>query len=208
MTEEQLAMFNNLTKLQQNVALEKIANPLISNVEAYKRGGGTAKKNANAIAASASEVLNNPNVVTFVKSFNAERVQSTVMDRDEMIERLTKMARTEITDVVKIVNSDDQLMNMETGEVVEGQSFWSLRSPEEMQNGGVSAISELTATSQGLKIKLHDQRAAMKQLAELQGFDAPRKTELTGANGGPIQTVSISDEEFAKQLAELGLNDD
>lgn len=207
MTEEQLTMFNKLTKLQRECSLVRIANPTLNNIEVYRKAGGKAKDDETA-RTCAAEILANPRVTEFIASFNVERVKSVVMGRDEMIERLSKMARTEITDVVKIVSPDDQLMNVETGEIIEGQSFWSLRSPEEMQNGGVSAISELTATSQGLKIKLHDQRAAMKQLAELQGFDAPRKTELTGANGGPIQTVAISDEELLTKLAELGLNDD
>lgn len=179
MTEEQLAMFNKLTRLQQNVALEKIANPLISNVEAYKRGGGKANASDNAIAVSAGEILRNPQVVAFVESFNVKKINDKIMDRDEMLERLTIMARTEVSDVVHIVTEDRQLMDMETGELIKGQTFWSLKSPEQMTNGGMKAISELTATNNGLKIKMHNQRDAMKQLADLQGFDAAKEINVT-----------------------------
>jgi phage terminase small subunit len=48
-----------------------------------------------------------------------------------------------------------------------------------MTNGGMKAISELTATNNGLKIKMHNQRGAMKQLAELQGFDAAKEVNVT-----------------------------
>jgi phage terminase small subunit len=148
-------------------------------VEAYKRGGGKANKNENSTNASASDILNNSNVVAFVESFNVKKISDKIMDRDEMLERLTIMARTEVSDVVHIVTEDRQLMDMETGEMINGQTFWSLKSPEQMTNGGMKAISELTATNNGLKIKMHNQRGAMKQLAELQGFDAAKEVNVT-----------------------------
>ena len=126
----------------------------------------------------ATRLLKNAKVQQLMQTFKVERTQSTIMSRDEMLERLTAMARTEVEDVVDIVTEDRQLMDMETGELLEGQTFWALKPPERMTNGGMKAISELTATNQGLKIKLHDQRAAMKQLAELQGFDAAKQVEV------------------------------
>ena len=36
-----------------------------------------------------------------------------------------------------------------------------------------------------------DQHAAIKQLVSMQGWDAPKKTELTGAEGGAIKITQI-----------------
>jgi phage terminase small subunit len=36
----------------------------------------------------------------------------------------------------------------------------------------MSAISELTTGKDGIKLKMHDPKAAIKQLAEMQGWDA------------------------------------
>ena len=52
--------------------------------------------------------------------------------------------------------------------------------------------------------KLHDQQGAIKQLTDLQGWSAPKKTELTGAGGEALQLNSnISAPEIASALAGL-----
>ena len=67
----------------------------------------------------------------------------------------------------------------------------------------MAAISELTAGKDGLKIKLHDPKAAIKQLAEMRGWEAPKKTELTGPNGGAIQTVNMTPDEAAEAYRKM-----
>lgn len=178
LTDEQLSMFDGLTKLQKGVALVKLNQPLMTDYETYVKGGGRAKTKES-IEACASELLSNPKMARFLTSFNAERLAPAVMSRDEMLERLTTMARTNINDIVNIINSDEEYMNCESGDVVAGQTAWSLKPLNEMTNGGIDAISELTAGKEGYKFKLHDQRAAMKQLAELMGYDAAVKQEVT-----------------------------
>ncbi len=201
MTAEQLDMFNKLTKLQRECALVRIANPSLSSVECYKRGGGKAKTQRS-LESSASEIVSNPDVVAFVNSFNVERAHDAIMGRDEMMKRLSSMARTQITDVVKVVNEDVELMDTTTGETYQGQTFWQLRSVDDMPDGALNAVSELSSGKDGLKVKLHDQRAAMKQLAELQGFNAPTKTELSGT----VQTVQLTKEQF--ESLNQGLDDE
>ena len=49
MTNEQLQMYNDLTTLQQNVAICRINMPLSSDAEVYKLGGGTAVRGAGYI---------------------------------------------------------------------------------------------------------------------------------------------------------------
>lgn len=50
-----------------------------------------------------------------------------------------------------------------------------------------AAVSEVSLTQTGAKIKMHDKRAALMDLAKLMGFIV-EKQEHTGPDGGPIQT--------------------
>lgn len=175
LTDEQLSMFQGLTKLKRGVALNTLAG--MSPSDAHRDAGGTCKDESRRTSL-ASEILLNPVVSRFIASFNVQRIAPAVMSRAEMLERLSIMARTNINDIVDIRHTGDELMNLETGEMVKGQTSWSLKDCNDMTNGGIAAISELTAGKEGYKFKLHDQRAAMKQLAELMGYDAPVKAEV------------------------------
>lgn len=174
LSEDQLTMYNNLTKLQKSVTLGTLAG--MKPADAHRNGGGNCRNEDNRHRL-ASEILTKPDVKAFIDSFAVTVVSNAIMGRQEMLERLTIMARTQITDVVNICNNP--VIDQESGELV-SMSAWSVKDPAEMTNGGMIAISEITSGKDGLKLKLHDQRAAMKQLAELQGFDAASKIELSG----------------------------
>ncbi len=64
-------------------------------------------------------------------------------------------------------------------------------------------VAELSTGKDGLKIKLHDPKAAIKQLAGMCGWEAPKKAELTGANGGPIQTSNLTPDEAAEAYRKM-----
>lgn len=174
LNEEQIALFNGLTRLQQNVALNSLSG--MGKAEAYVRAGGTAK-NDNSIAASVSEILNNPKVKKFMDSVQHLRVSAVIMSREEMLERLSMMARTQVNDVLNIHNRP--VVDLENGmEVYQGA--WALKDVDEMKNGGLCAISEVSLTKNGLTVKLHDQKAAMKQIADILGYNKPQQVEVTG----------------------------
>jgi len=178
LTEEQVEMFEGLTTLRRNVALKKLTG--LSDVEAYRQGGGKAKS-LTSQTSSAADILTNPDVRAFIDSFNGYLVSKSIMGRQEMLQRLTAMARTDMTDLVDIKNRvvvEDPEMG-----VIE-QSFWALKDVDEMDADSRAAISELTATRGELKIKIHDQKAAMKQIAEIEGFNAPIEHDVIVAPKG------------------------
>lgn len=199
LTDDQLEAFSVLTKLQRAVALKSLEG--LCDAEAYRQGGGKAK-NANSLSTSASEILNNPNVRQFIDYFNGNLIASSIMTRVEMLERLTGMARTNITDVVKIHNK--VMTEGPDGEEIE-QSFWALKDTEEMTDGGVSSISELTASKDGLKIKLHDQKVAMKQIAEIEGFNATARLDHTSKDGSMSPNPTLTQEQAMELLKKNGM---
>ena len=176
LSDEQVSAFHALTRLQQGVALGVLEG--LSQREAYRRAGGKAKSDRTADAC-VSEILTNPNVDSFVKMFRSEQVKqlaSSIMSREEMLERLTAMARTNIDDVISLHN--EPVFDHEGEEV--GRGAWQFKDPDQMTGAGTAIISELTAGKDGLKIKTHSQVAAMKQIADLQGYNKPTEIKLSG----------------------------
>jgi phage terminase small subunit len=194
LSDGQVSAFHALTRLQQGVALGVLEG--LSQREAYRRAGGKAKTE-NAMDRSASQIVSNRMVDAFVKSFRSELIESSaaklassVMSREEMLERLSSIARTKIDDVISLHNNP--LIDEETGEVV-AQAGWAFKDTSDMTGAGTALISELTAGKDGLKIKTHSQIAAMKQIAELQGYNKPQQVEVTGAVATNVTPQQVLD---------------
>ncbi|MEY0256605.1 terminase [Morganella morganii] len=71
------------------------------------------------------------------------------------------------------------------------QAVWRFKDSALQNPQSLAAISELTAGKDGIKLKLHDPKAAIKQIVDMEGWEAPKKTELTGKDGGPIQSTGF-----------------
>jgi phage terminase small subunit len=196
--QEQLDLFGKLkTKLQRNTALKSLEG--LSDIDAYLQGGGKAKSE-NSRSTSASEIMNNPNVQAFIESFNAQLIAPSIMTRVEMLERLTGLARTEITDIADI--SDNVMVETPDGKEIK-QSFWSLKDPSQMGGAGFAAISEITASKEGIKFKVHNQTACMKQIADLEGYNAAVRLAVGGdPNAPPIEARhTVVDEKALSDVA-------
>lgn len=103
------------------------------------------------------------------------------MTREQMGAELTQLAQTTLGDILNIETETRTMMDMETGEIEEilGQTKWSLKSFDDMSNAGLAAINELSVGKDGgYKVKLHNQLAARKQLAELMGHNKPQQIEI------------------------------
>ena len=74
---------------------------------------------------------------------------------------------------------------------------------EELDDETAAAIAEVSQnTTGGVKIKLHDKRAALVDIGRHLGMFKDR-VEHSGPNGGPIETRDISDLDRAKAMAFL-----
>jgi phage terminase small subunit len=171
MNEEQTKYFEALTPLQKEVSLNSISG--MNDIDAYKASRGRAK-NENTMRATVSEILTNPNVKAFIKSMASHVVNPAVMSRQEMIERLSNYARTNMTDLIEWRT---ELSTGDEGEEVE-QSLWAIKESAYLDPSKAASIAELTAGKDGFKIKQHSPLVAMKQLAELAGYEAPKQVEV------------------------------
>lgn len=136
MNEEQTKLFEKLTALQKEVALNNIAG--MSDIDAYRNSKGKAKKEST-MRASVCEILANPNVEAFIKSMANHIVNPAIMSRERMMELQTKLAES---------------IALSSAEITLG-------------------------TASEFKGAFDIQLKAMKQLAELAGYEAPKQIEVT-----------------------------
>lgn len=187
MNEEQKILFDKLTPLQKEVVLNSISG--MNDIDSYKASSGKAKSD-NTMRASVSGILTNLNVAAFKKSMANHIVNPAVMTRQEMIERLSGLARTNMSDLITwgvqgdtpetaIHEGGDDLDYEYEPENQEPQSVWVIKPSALQDPNKVASIAEVSAGKEGIKIKQHSPLAAMKQLAELAGYDAPKQIEVT-----------------------------
>lgn len=188
-------MFNNLQPLQQKVVINVLAG--MSNIDAYYAADGKAKTK-RAAEASVSQILSNRKVSAYLDIMKQEAVTSAIMSRTEMLERLSNLSRVNTSDIVEwhVVRND-------AGEPT-GQAFWSIKESAEQDPYVMASISEVTAGKDGFKIKQHSPLAAMKQLADLGGYNKPQKIEQSGM----VTTVQMTKEEYAKVRKQMLEKDD
>ncbi|KAB1581148.1 terminase small subunit [Serratia marcescens] len=198
LTAEQQQLFDVLTPLQKKFVTWLLKGK--NQTDAYKKAGGKAK--SDTARSAARQIYTNIYVQAFLNSVKSyEQIDEAIMSREEALKRLTSMGRTSLFDLADFRNGvigEDENGNPVT------QASWSFKDSALITPEAIAAISELTTGPQGIKIKLHDPKAAIKQIGEMQGWEAPKKTEVSGPDGGPIQHEDLTDEQLKEALEELG----
>ncbi len=177
LTEEQSKLFAVLTPLQKKIVTHVIAG--LKPSEAHREAGGTCKQEHNR-GKLANQILSNPAVKSFLDAVQYETVNEAIMNRAEMLERLTNLARINMNDLVTFKTLNVATLD-DNGEVekVEGQTVWSINDSALQDPYALASISEVTASKEGIKIKQHSPLAAMKQLAEMEGYNKPVEVEVS-----------------------------
>lgn len=198
LTAEQQQLFDALTPLQKRFVTWIIKGK--NQTDAYRKSGGKAK--GDNLRKAAHQLATNIDVEAFLRSVQQEAINDAIMTRTEALERLSKMGRTSIADIADFSNSI--VGEDENGQPV-FQAVWSFKNSALQDPAAMSTISELTTGKDGIKLKMHDPKSAIKQLAELQGWEAPKKTELSGPGGAPIksETVAMTPQEAAEAYKKM-----
>lgn len=162
-----------LTPKQENFCLAYLETGNAS--EAYRRAYDAENMKAATIHSRASELLDNSEITARLAELNKSAVTAAVMTRTEALEKLSALARTDLKDLVEFgeyeLGSDP-----ESGEPII-QSSWRIKPSALQDPAKMAAISELTTNKEGIKIKTHSPLAAIKQLADMQGWNAAQKID-------------------------------
>jgi len=163
MNAEQLRAFEALNDREQRFALKILSGS--TGREAIEAGW----PHTNERHLRAGTVRNRPHVHQFLTAMQCSLVGDAIMSRNEAMERLTKIARTTLNDVIDTVS-----VNWGTDEEPDIQMMCKLRDDEE----ALEAIAEISSGPNGPKVKMHDPLKAIKQMAEMNGWNANIGVEL------------------------------
>lgn len=118
-----------------------------------------------------------PHVFAAVRKAMEKREKRTEITSDRVLKELAKIGFSDIRSAVKW-NASDEAGKRTTGLCVV--------SSDEIDDETAAAISEISETAHGLKIRMHDKRAALVDIGKHLGMFTDR-VELTGADRGPVQ---------------------
>ena len=174
--EEMVEAFLSLTALQQDIALNHLLG--MNNLEAYNNSRGKAKTDEAKIS-GASEILVNPDAHHFIQLAKKNRLENTIMTREEALDILSNSARANTSELVVFdtIETEDSEGNKKK------QSVWSLTDSAQQDPKKLAWITELQAGPQGLKFKIHDHKQAIKQLSEMEGWNAAQKMDHLSSDG-------------------------
>ena len=198
LTPEQLELATQLTPLQRKCVIALVSSKM-SQRQAYIHAGGKAK-DVKTQDANASRMLTQAKVKAFYESLLNSAATSAVMSREEALERLSKSARIKITDIctfklVELKGPDDKIVL---------NTVWEMKNAEDIDPDVAACIKSVTFTKTGPKIELYDANGSIKLLSDMQGWNAPKKTELTGKDGQALAiSADVSSPEVAAALAGL-----
>jgi phage terminase small subunit len=198
-TDEQRELYNACTALQRKVVLNMVTSKM-SQRKAYYAAGGTAKTD-NAADVSVSTMLSNSKVKSLYDSLMEQEIGRAIMTRDEARLILSDIANTKLSDIADFKKV--QVGTSEKGDAIY-QTAWELKDSDDMSDIAAGSIEEISTSACGFKFKKHSRTQAIKQLAEMDGWNAASKHELTGKEGKPIKSITLdmSPEEAARLYKE------
>ena len=148
--------------------------------QAAIRAGYSAKT-----AYSAGErLLRNVEVQSALTERMKDREKRTEITQDMVLRELAKIGFADIRKAVKW-GEGISVADAESGELTISNGI-SLVGSEQIDDDTAAAISEVSQTMQGLKIKMHDKKGALVDIGRHLGMFKD-KVELTGKDGGPVQ---------------------
>lgn len=151
------------------------------------------------------DLLKKPEIQESIAAAMKAREQRTEITQDKVLAELAKIGFADIRRALEwgpsVIVVDES-----TGETAVSNGV-ALVSSERIDGDTAAAIAEISQTAQGIKVKLHDKRAALVDIGRHLGMFKD-KVELTGKDGGPITTKSerdLTDDELAAELAKHGI---
>jgi len=177
LTKPQKALYEALNPLQQRTANAYIDNQSRSYRECYLIACAMLdKKPSKSPKQSGEQVLSSIAVRAYLDSVlkpKAEKAaESAIMSREESLERLTAMARGNISDLIEFTS---------TG--------WKFKNSEELTPEILALINKVSESKEGMKIEIHSPQAAHKQLALLQGWESAQKHDINARLDGRMTVI-------------------
>ena len=145
---------------------------------------GYSQKTAASIG---EENLRKPEIQEAIQVAMKSRQERTEITQDMVLRELAKIGFADIRRVVEW-GSEVIVADEKTGETAIASGV-ALTPSVKIDEDTAAAISEISQTAHGIKVKLHDKRAALVDIGRHLGM-FKEKVELTGKDGGPVEVVA------------------
>lgn len=204
MNAEQKALWDKLSPMRRRMAPHLLAGTTVT--EAYRRAKGAEpgnrKEDTSTYRTAAKKCADHPSIAAWLDAMQLPEVSAAIMTRNEALEKLTILARTSLADLVEF---GEYQVGVDDKDEPVIQATWKIKNRATIGADKLAVISELSAGRDGIKIKTHSPLAAIKQLGELQGWEAPKVVDHKSTDGTMTPAKEISDEQLKEKLRELGI---
>lgn len=146
---------------------------------------------------NAPKLLQNTAIAEALSAQMKAREQRTEITQDKVLAELAKIGFADIRNALAW-GPEVMVVDEETGETAVSNGV-ALVPSGKIDDDTAAAISEISQTAQGIKIKLHDKRAALVDIGRHLGMFKD-KVEVTGKDGGPIQQTTVTPEQLAEAV--------
>lgn len=184
-----------LTKLQRATVLNMVSG--MTQRQAYKQAGGKAKDRA--ADAVVSRMLTDVNVKAYYDALMGKTERKVIATKEKVVAMLSAQVDLLITDICTF---EHKQVGLDENDEPVYQTVWRMKDSKDIKAEHLACIKSVTATKAGPKIELFDKVASAKLLADMMGWQAPVKKEITGADGEAIQ-VSVESKDVADALTNL-----
>jgi len=120
----------------------------------------------------AFDLLKKPEIQESISTAMKAREERTEITQDRVLRELAKIGFADIRKAVKW-GADLPVVNSETGEVLIANGV-VLVSSEQIDDDTAAAVSEISQTAQGVKIKMHDKKGALVDIGKHLGMFVDR----------------------------------
>ncbi len=145
---------------------------------------------AKTASSQGERLLRNVEVQSELTKRMSARQHRTEITQDRVLQELAKIGFSDIRKIVQWGNTEVVTGVDDEGEAtVEVHHGLRLIGADDIDDATAAAISEISEGREGLKVKLHDKKGALVDIGRHLGMFKD-KVELTGKDGGPIQSIS------------------
>lgn len=143
-----------------------------------------------------SRLLSNADVAAAVKAGQAKTAEKLEVTKEMIVDELRKIA---FADLRKAVAWGPRQHKELDGTVSNGVT---LIDSDELDDDTAAAVAEVGNTREGVKIKLHDKKGALVDLAKMLGFMV-EKHEHTGKDGAPLVPAEMTPDQRRDEIRKL-----
>lgn len=144
-------------------------------------------------------LLGNVRIQAAVQSAMSRREKRTEITQDRVLQELAKIGFADIRKAVRWSNQQREVQSEEGVPTLESEVL--LVPSAEMDDATAAAISEVSQGQHGLRIKMHDKRAALVDMGRHLGMFV-EKSEVTVKDGGVLRAPpEVSAQKWEEQAA-------